>query len=130
MRLGSPHWVAGAMLCLAGKGMPVMGKYRYLGPLVRKYGAKVQVRFCDFNTPFGLTIVDQREMVLSLNVYGLARSKNQTPCLIIENKYDADSVFKLYEDSFDAIWQKLDDRFPPEVAKHFETDEHKEVKTV
>lgn len=99
---------------------------RYLGPLVRQYGAKVQVRFCDFNTPFGITIVDEREMILSLNVYGLARSKNQTPCLLIENKYDLDSVFKLYEGSFDAIWQKLNDSFPPEVAKYFETDKYQE----
>jgi len=95
---------------------------RYLGPLVQKYPSLIQVRFCDFNTPFGTTIVDDREMVLSLNIYGLARAKNETPCLIIENKYDDGSVFKLYESSFDAIWKKLEGRaYPADVAKFFES---------
>ena len=94
---------------------------RFLGPLVRDYGDKVKVRFCDFNTPFGITIIDDKEMVLSLNIYGLARSKNETPCLIIENKYDDSSVFKLYEDSFNAIWNKLNkSSYPEEVARFFD----------
>ena len=92
---------------------------RYLGPLVRKHGSNIKVRFCSFNTPFGITIIDEREMVLSLNVYGLARSKNETPCLRIENTYDHDSVFKLYEGSFDVVWNKLTDTYPKEVAAYF-----------
>jgi uncharacterized membrane protein YhdT len=52
---------------------------RYLGPWTQKYGKKVQVRFCDFNTPYGITVIDQARMVLSLNIYGLARDKNETP---------------------------------------------------
>jgi hypothetical protein len=92
---------------------------RYLGPLTNQFPKRVQVRFCDFNTPFGITIIDDKEMVLSLNIYGLARSKNQTPCLIIENKYDEDAVFKLYESSFEAIWSKLDDRIPESVEQYF-----------
>jgi hypothetical protein len=95
---------------------------RNLGPLSQKFGNSFRVKFCNFNTPFGITIVDDTEMVLSLNIYGLARSKNQTPCLIIENKYDEDAVFKLYEESFDAIWTKLDDRIPKSVQKYFERD--------
>jgi hypothetical protein len=95
---------------------------RYLGPLTKQFQNGIQVRFCDFNTPFGITIIDDKEMVLSLNIYGLARSKNQTPCLIIENKYDEDAVFKLYENSFEAIWNKLDDRIPKSVKKYFESN--------
>jgi hypothetical protein len=97
---------------------------RYLGPLSRKYPGRVLVKFCDFNTPFGITIVDDKEMVLSLNIYGLARSKNQTPCLIIENKFDEDAVFKLYEGSFEAIWNKLDNQIPQSVRKYFTRDEN------
>ena len=92
---------------------------RYLGPLKLKFPEKVHVRFCDFNTPFGITIIDDVKMVLSLNIYGLSRSKNQTPCLIIENKYDPESVFKLYEDSFDAIWHKLSPDIPKSLKNFF-----------
>ena len=81
---------------------------RWLGPLSVQFADSVRVKFCNFNAPFGITIVDDYEMVLSLNIYGLARSKNQTPCLIIENKYDDDAVFKLYERSFESIWHKLE----------------------
>jgi hypothetical protein len=93
---------------------------RYFGPLIQKFGSKIQVRFCDFNTPFGITVIDDREIVLSLNIYGLARSKNETPCLVIENRYDQNSVFKLYEDSFEAIWGKLPDTIPDELKHYFE----------
>lgn len=93
---------------------------RYLGPLRKKYPENIKVKFCDFNTPFGITIIDDRQMVLSLNIYGLARSKNETPCLIIENKYDRESVFKLYEESFDAIWRKLSDDIPGCLLPYFE----------
>ena len=92
---------------------------RHIGPLVKKYNDKVKVKFCDFNTPFGITIIDDREMVLSLNIYGLARSKDETPCLIIENKYDQDSVFKLYEQSFEAIWVNLTDNIPECLQDYF-----------
>jgi hypothetical protein len=92
---------------------------RYLGPLYLRYPGQVQVKFCDFNTPFGITVVDDREMVLSLNIYGLARSKNETPCLVIENKYLPTSVFKLYENSFDTIWKNLDEHIPDELARFF-----------
>lgn len=92
---------------------------RFLGPLYQKYPEQIKVRFCTFNAPFGITIVDDCQMVLSLNVYGQARSKNQTPCLTIENKYRVDSVFKLYETSFDTIWNKLDDQVPTVVANFF-----------
>ena len=91
----------------------------YLGPLTKEFPDRVSVRFCDFNTPFGVTVIDDSVMVLSLNIYGLARSKNQTPCLIIENKYDPDAVFKLYEESFEAIWKKLTDDIPESVKEHF-----------
>jgi hypothetical protein len=91
----------------------------YLGPLKKKYVNNIEVRFCPFNTPFGVTIIDDVQMVLSLNIYGLVRSKNQTPCLIIENKYEPDSVFKQYDQSFDAIWNKLDDTIPASVKQYF-----------
>jgi len=92
---------------------------RYLGPLKEKYPDNVNIKFCGFNTPFGITIIDDLKMVLSLNIYGLSRSKNQTPCLIIENKYDPESVFKLYDDSFDAIWQKLKYTVPNSLKQFF-----------
>lgn len=93
---------------------------RDLGLLVRDFPGRVQVRFCPFNAPFGITIVDEAHLVLSLNIYGMARSKNQTPCLIIENRYDPESVFKLYETSFDAIWNKLEpNRVPDELRQFF-----------
>ncbi len=92
---------------------------RYLGPLVKKYPEKVEVRFCNFNTPFGITIIDNIQMVLSLNIYGLARSKNETPCLIIENTPDPDSVFSLYKQSFDAVWTKLNEEVPETLKNYF-----------
>ena len=33
---------------------------RYLGPLSRRFGNHFQVKFCDFNTPFWITIVDEK----------------------------------------------------------------------
>jgi len=93
---------------------------RDLGRYVKKYPDKIEVKFCDTNVPFGITIVDERLMVLSLNVFGLARSKNQTPCLVIDNTYEDDSVFKLYEDSFNAIWKRLPDTIPDELKRYFE----------
>lgn len=95
---------------------------RFLGPLSQKFPKTFHVKFCPFNTPFGITIIDQRQMVLSLNIFGLARSKNETPCLVIENKYDPDSVFKLYDESFNAIWNKLDSDIPPRLQGFFITD--------
>ena len=95
---------------------------RYLGPLKQKYPENVNIKFCGFNTPFGITIIDDLKMVLSLNIYGLSRSKNQTPCLIIENKYDPESVFKLYDDSFDAIWEKLEYTIPNSLKHYFPDD--------
>jgi hypothetical protein len=95
---------------------------RYLGPLVRKYKHRVQVRFCDFNVPFGITVIDDSQMVLSLNIYGMARSRNETPCLMIQNKHEPHSVFGLYKDSFDAIWTKLKDQYPPCVREYFEPE--------
>jgi hypothetical protein len=93
---------------------------RYLGPWTKRFGDKVKVRFCDFNTPYGITIVDHARIVLSLNIYGLARDKKETPCLTIENRYDPHSVFQLYESSFDAIWKTIENRPVPEsVKKHF-----------
>jgi hypothetical protein len=97
---------------------------RYLGPLSLKYPQNIEVRFCPFNTPFGVTIVDDVEMVLSLNIYGLVRSKNQTPCLIIENKYEDYSVFKQYDESFDSIWRKLNDDIPASVKDSFTKVSH------
>ncbi len=103
---------------------------RYLGPWVLKYGDKVQVRFCDFNTPYGITVIDEARIVLSLNIYGLARDKNETPCLAIENRYDPHSVFQLYERSFDAIWKTLEGReIPISVRRHFERHEPVGAKT-
>jgi len=58
-------------------------------------------------------------MVLSLNIYGLSRSKDQTPCLIIKNTYDIDSVFKLYEHSFESIWNKLEGSSYPNSVRQF-----------
>jgi hypothetical protein len=92
---------------------------RYLGPLVKKHKDLVRVRFCDFNVPFGITVIDNSKMVLSLNIYGLARSRNETPCLMIENKHEPESVFDLYKGSFDAIWEKLNDEYPATVKKYF-----------
>jgi hypothetical protein len=92
---------------------------RYLGPLSKKFPKLFKVKFCNYNTPFGITIIDHRQMVLSLNIFGLARSKNETPCLVIENKYEHDSVFKLYDESFNAIWNKLDDSVPGSLNKFF-----------
>ena len=93
---------------------------RYLGPLVRKHKGRIQVRFCDFNVPFGITVIDASQMVLSLNIYGLARSRNETPCLMIQNKHEPQSVFDLYKGSFDAIWDKLSVQYPACVAAYFE----------
>lgn len=93
--------------------------WKNLGPLKKKYPNNIKVRFCPFNTPFGVTIIDDIQMVLSLNIYGLVRSKNQTPCLIIENKFEIDSVFKQYDDSFNAIWDKLNDTIPASVEEFF-----------
>jgi hypothetical protein len=103
---------------------------RYLGPWVLKYGDRVQVRFCDFNTPYGITVIDEARIVLSLNIYGLARDKNETPCLTIENRYDPHSVFQLYEQSFEAIWKTLEGReIPKSVRRHFERHDTGRVKT-
>jgi hypothetical protein len=93
---------------------------RYLGPLVKKHKERVRVRFCDFNVPFGMTVVDDSQMVLSLNIYGLARSRNETPCLMIQNKHEPQGVFDLYKGSFDAIWDKLNDKYPDCVKDCFE----------
>jgi len=59
-------------------------------------------------------------MVVSLNVYGLARDRDETPCLEIVNRSEQPSAFSLYQDAFDAIWDKLEGRpIPPQVAEHF-----------
>lgn len=103
---------------------------RHLAPLVKKYPDNVFVKFCRFNTPFGITIIDDANIVLSLNIYGLSRSKNETPCLIIENKYDKESVFKLYESSFNSIWEKLDDSIPESLLYIFKEDIEKDDNNV
>lgn len=92
---------------------------RYLGPLCCDYPERVKVRFCSFNAPFGITIVDRQRMVLSLSVYGQSRSRNETPCLMIENKYDPESVFKLYEAAFDDIWKRLEETSIPTALQPF-----------
>jgi hypothetical protein len=95
---------------------------RYLGPLVIKYPNNVEVRFCQFNTAFGITIIDDVEMVLSLNIPGKSRSRNQTPCLIIKNKYERNSIFKQYDDSFDDTFNILDRGYPNTIKKFFIKD--------
>jgi hypothetical protein len=92
---------------------------QYLAPMMDRYGDKIKVKFCNVNTPFAATIIDERLIVLSLNVPGFARSKHETPCLLIENKFDQDSVFKLYERSFDTLWELLPESYPPQVESYF-----------
>jgi hypothetical protein len=92
---------------------------QHLGPLHRQFPESVQVRFCQSNTPFGITIIDDHEMILSLSIPGLSRVRRETPCLVIHNRYEPHSVFKLYERSFHALWDSLSDDIPASVGRFF-----------
>ncbi len=101
----------------------------YLGPLVKKHPGKIEVKFCSFNVPFSATIIDDEKMVLSLHVYGLSRSNDGIPCLIIDNILAKDSVFKLYKNSFETIWKKLEGTPYPESIRKFFPDANQDKAT-